>query len=81
VLDLGQLSYHIANVGAAEMVAGDISQTMLALHYVPKYRDLVKRMTQRLARRGACLFDRASDHTARLPGEGWIADADGERVG
>jgi hypothetical protein len=38
-------------------------------------------MTQRLARRGACLFDRASDLHGPFAGEGWIADEHGAGVG
>ena len=115
---LGQLSYHIANAGAAEVVAVDISQTMLerarhershphvtyqreaiedlrfepgrfglivsslALHYVPNYRDLVKRMAMWLTPGGVLVY--STEHpiyTARLPGEGWILDEHGQRVG
>jgi SAM-dependent methyltransferase len=115
---LGQLSSHLASNGAAEVVAIDVSQTMLerarrershplvtyrreaieavrfeprrfelivsslALHYVPDYRDLVKRMATWLTPGGVLVY--STEHpiyTARLPGEGWVVDEQGERVG
>jgi SAM-dependent methyltransferase len=115
---LGQLSYHIANAGAAEVFAVDISRTMLelarrershprvrfhleaiedlrfeparfglivsslALHYVANYRDLVRRMATWLTPGGVVVY--STEHpiyTARLPGEGWLVDEHGERVG
>jgi SAM-dependent methyltransferase len=115
---LGQLSYHIATAGAAEVVGVDISQTMLerarsershprvsyrreaiedvgfepsrfelivsslALHYVSNYRELVKGMAMWLTPGGVLVY--STEHpiyTARLPGEGWIVDQHGERVG
>ncbi|MBV8716005.1 MAG: class I SAM-dependent methyltransferase, partial [Chloroflexi bacterium] len=122
VLDLGcgvgRLSYHIATAGAAEVVAVDISETMLdlarsershprvsyqreaiedirfeqgrfalivsslALHYIPNYRDVVKRMATWLRPGGVLVY--STEHpiyTARLPGEGWIVDENGARVG
>ncbi|MBV9893211.1 MAG: class I SAM-dependent methyltransferase [Chloroflexi bacterium] len=122
VLDLGcgvgQLSFHITIAGAAEVVAVDISETMLdlarsershprvsyqreaiedirfepgrfalivsslVLHYIPNYRDLVKRMATWLRPGGVLVY--STEHpiyTARLPGEGWIVDENGARVG
>jgi 2-polyprenyl-3-methyl-5-hydroxy-6-metoxy-1,4-benzoquinol methylase len=122
VLDLGcgagQLSYHLAQAGAATVVAVDISETMLelartkrsdprvsyrlapiedvnfeaqsfdlivsslALHYVADYRNLMVRIASWLTPGGALVF--STEHpiyTARLPGEGWVLDQHGERVG
>jgi ubiquinone/menaquinone biosynthesis C-methylase UbiE len=115
---LGQLSYHLARAGASEVVAIDISSTMLeqarrershprinyrvqaiedvqfeprcfdlivsslALHYVADYRGLVKRMATWLAPGGVLVY--STEHptyTARLPGDGWIVDGRGQRVG
>jgi SAM-dependent methyltransferase len=122
VLDLGcgagQLSYHLAVSGAAEVVAVDISQTMLGLarterahprityrleaieavhsepdrfelivsslafHYVEDYRRLLDNIAIWLTPGGVLVF--STEHpiyTARLPGEGWLLDPRGERVG
>lgn len=122
VLDLGcgagQLSHHLATAGAAEVVAIDVSETMLrlarserghprvtyrqqpieelrfrdgrfdlivsslALHYVEDYRGLVRRIGSWLKPGGVLVY--STEHpiyTARLPGEGWIADQNGKRVG
>jgi SAM-dependent methyltransferase len=122
VLDLGcgagQLSYHLAVSGAAEVVAIDLSETMLrlaqterahprvahrrqaieevrfeprcfdlvvsslAFHYVNDYRKLVDNIATWLAPGGVLVF--STEHpiyTARLPGEGWVLDQRGERVG
>jgi SAM-dependent methyltransferase len=54
----------------------------LALHYVPDYHELVKRMALWLRPGGVLVY--STEHpiyTARLPGEGWIVDEHGERVG
>jgi SAM-dependent methyltransferase len=122
VLDLGcgagQLSYHLAQSGAAEVVAVDISRRMLgiaqaerahphvryrleaieglhfeperfdlivsslAFHYVEDYRKLVRNIATWLAPGGVLVY--STEHpiyTGRLPGEGWVLDPRGERVG
>jgi len=122
VLDLGcgagQLSLHLAQAGAAEVIAVDISTTMLelaraqrshprvsyrleaiervsfasgsfdvvvsslALHYVADYRGLVHNITGWLTPGGVLVY--STEHpiyTARLPGEGWVMDERGQRVG
>jgi ubiquinone/menaquinone biosynthesis C-methylase UbiE len=122
VLDLGcgagQLSCHLAQAGAADVVAVDISQAMLrlartqhshprvsyrleaiehvcfgperfdlivsslALHYVANYRGLVRNIARWLTLGGVLVY--STEHpiyTARLPGEGWVLDPRGERVG
>ena len=122
VLDLGcgagQLSFHLAEAGAAEVIAVDVSTTMLelaraqrshprvsyrleaiervhfasgsfdlvvsslALHYVADYRGLVHNIAEWLTPGGALVY--STEHpiyTARLPGEGWVIDDHGQRVG
>src|SRR5439155_10747126 len=122
VLDLGcgvgQLAFHLAEAGAAEVVALDVSEKMLdlaraerahprvtyrlqpiedaefpadrfdlvvsslAFHYVREYRELVRRIAGWLAPQGLLVY--STEHpiyTGRLPGEGWVLDSQGRRVG
>lgn len=122
VVDLGcgagQLAFHLAQSGAAEVLGVDVSVRMLelaradrahervtyrraaiedldfpagsfdlivsslALHYVADYRELIRRIAAWLAPSGVLVF--STEHpiyTARLPGEGWVLDSSGRRVG
>jgi SAM-dependent methyltransferase len=121
VLDLGcgagQLAYHLASTGAAEVVGIDVSERMLALartawahprvtyshaavekvafpparfdlvvsslvlHYVDDYAGLVLRIAEWLAPGGVLVY--STEHpiyTARLPGDGWVLDDNGQRT-
>lgn len=121
VLDLGcgagQLSFHLAEWGASEVIAVDVSATMLelaraershsrihyrqsaieelqfephrfdlvvsslAFHYVADYAGLIGNIRTWLAPGGTLVF--STEHpiyTARLPGEGWLADGSGWRI-
>jgi SAM-dependent methyltransferase len=59
----------------------DLVVSSLAFHYVDDYAGLVKRIAGWLAPGGVLAF--STEHpifTARLPGDGWIVDADGRRT-
>jgi 2-polyprenyl-3-methyl-5-hydroxy-6-metoxy-1,4-benzoquinol methylase len=60
----------------------DLVVSSLAFHYVADYRGLVRRIAGWLAPGGVLVF--STEHpiyTARLPGDGWVLDANGQRVG
>jgi SAM-dependent methyltransferase len=122
VLDLGcgvgQLAFYLAEAGAADVLALDVSERMLelaraerahprveyrlqsiedaefpagrfdlvvsslAVHYVQDYRGLVRQIAGWLAPDGVLVY--STEHpiyTARLPGEGWVLDDAGRRIG
>ena len=59
----------------------DLVVSSLAFHYVDDYAGLVKRIAGWLVPGGVLVF--STEHpifTARLPGDGWVLDADGRRL-
>src|SRR5262249_3068313 len=59
----------------------DLVVSSLALHYVDDYASLVARIAGWLAPEGVLVY--STEHpiyTARLPGDGWVLDAAGERA-
>jgi SAM-dependent methyltransferase len=114
----GQLSHYLATHGATDVLAVDVSETMirlaeaershahityrvhpietlqlpdsaydlvvssLAFHYIPNFAGLLRNIARWLTPGGTLVF--STEHpiyTARLPGEGWVLDDQGERVG
>ena len=60
----------------------DLVVSSLALHYVEDYAGLVARIAGWLAPGGVLVY--STEHpiyTARLPGDGWVVDETGRRVG
>lgn len=60
----------------------DVVVSALAFHYVEDYRGLVRRIASWLPEGGVLAF--SMEHplfTGRLPGEGWVTDEGGRRVG
>jgi 2-polyprenyl-3-methyl-5-hydroxy-6-metoxy-1,4-benzoquinol methylase len=59
----------------------DLVVSSLAIHYVDDYAGLLKRISDWLLPGGVLVF--STEHpifTARLPGEGWVLDAEGRRA-
>jgi SAM-dependent methyltransferase len=60
----------------------DLVVSSLAFHYIDDYSGLVQRIAEWLAPHGVLVY--STEHpifTARLPGDGWVVDADGRRTG
>jgi SAM-dependent methyltransferase len=56
----------------------DLVVSSLVLHYIDDYRGLVERIARWLVPGGALVYSVEHPiYTARLPGDGWVADADG----
>jgi len=73
-----------ASLETAEFTPGrfDLVVSALALHYVDDYRGLVRRIARWLAPGGMLVY--STEHpiyTARLPGDGWVTDETGQRIG
>jgi 2-polyprenyl-3-methyl-5-hydroxy-6-metoxy-1,4-benzoquinol methylase len=78
-----RLSYRRAAIEDLQFPAErfDLVVSSLAFHYVDDYAGLLKRIAQWLAPGGSLVF--STEHpifTARLPGDGWVLDADGQRA-
>ena len=78
-----RLSYQLAAIEDVAFPPGrfDLVVSSLAFHYVADYAGLVGRIAEWLTPGGVLVF--STEHpifTARLPGEGWVLDADGRRV-
>lgn len=59
----------------------DLVVSSLALHYVPDYAGLIRRVAEWLAPGGVLVY--STEHpifTARLPGDGWVLDDAGRRT-
>jgi 2-polyprenyl-3-methyl-5-hydroxy-6-metoxy-1,4-benzoquinol methylase len=60
----------------------DLVVSSLAFHYVDDYAGLMAKIAAWLAPGGALVYSMEHPiYTARLPGEGWVVDAEGRRTG
>lgn len=79
-----RVTYRLEPIEDAQFPADafDLVVSSLAFHYVNDYQRLVQNIGQWLAPGGTLVF--STEHpiyTARLPGDGWVLDGAGRRVG